>query len=93
MARIKCVINERRLAYEGAVERFAEDKALGKIGAVAEREAAKERAKEGRKAVKPRVQHKNSTSRRTRMKSRRTEVSNLTEPPAARPAVTAPTAP
>jgi len=34
MARIKYIINERRLAYEGAVARFAEDKALAKIGAL-----------------------------------------------------------
>jgi len=38
MARIKYVINERRLAYEGAVERFSQDKALGKLGATAKRE-------------------------------------------------------
>lgn len=35
MARIKVVINERRIAYEGAVEQFAQDKELGKLGAVA----------------------------------------------------------
>lgn len=39
MARIKYVMNERRLAYEGAVERFSQDKALGKWGATAEQEA------------------------------------------------------
>ncbi|KAF7982920.1 hypothetical protein HWV62_25200 [Athelia sp. TMB] len=34
MARIKYIINERRLAYEGAVELFAQDKAFAKIGAL-----------------------------------------------------------
>jgi hypothetical protein len=57
MARIKSVINERRLMYEGAVARFAKDKALGKIGAEAEQEAAKAKAKEkkpkGKKVAKP----------------------------------------
>jgi hypothetical protein len=46
------VINERRLAYEGAVERFAKDKALGKIGAVAEQEATKKPRTKGRKVAK-----------------------------------------
>lgn len=35
MARIKYIINERRLAYEGAVELFAQEKELAKIGALA----------------------------------------------------------
>jgi len=49
------VINERRLTYEGAVERFARDKELGKIGAVAEEEKAKAKAKEtkGKKIMVP----------------------------------------
>lgn len=34
MARIKYIINERRLAYEGAVELFTQDKELAKIGAL-----------------------------------------------------------
>jgi hypothetical protein len=73
MARIKYVINERRLAYEGAVERFAQDKALGQIGAVAkqEQEAAKAKTQKkkgrnvraaartrGRGARRPRVRTK-----------------------------------
>jgi len=75
MARIKCVINERRLAYEGAVQRFQKDKTLGKIGAVAEQEAAKERMKrkkEVKPAVTPRPQSRRNVGRRhvrTRMKS------------------------
>lgn len=44
MARIKYVINERRLTYDGAVERFAADKAIGKFGAAKKEEAAKIRA-------------------------------------------------
>lgn len=35
MARIKGIINERRLAYEGAVSLFEQDKELAKIGALA----------------------------------------------------------
>lgn len=35
MARIKAIINERRLAYEGAVALFEQDKELAKIGALA----------------------------------------------------------
>lgn len=33
MARIKYVLNERRITYEGALELFAQDKARGKWGA------------------------------------------------------------
>lgn len=51
MARIKYVINERRLAYEGAVERFSQDKALGKFGATAEREVILAKTKPAPKKV------------------------------------------
>ena len=46
------MINERRLAYEGAVELFTKDKALGRIGATAEQETAQVKSK-GKKVAKP----------------------------------------
>jgi len=52
MARIKYVLNERRLAYEGAVERFARDKTLGRLGATAEREARMTKKGMNQKATK-----------------------------------------
>lgn len=84
MARIKYVINERRLAYEGAVERFAKDKALGKIGAVADREAAKERMK-GKKPTAAWAQGKGNTGRQlmqTTRKSRNVQAPGSVAPPA-----------
>jgi len=88
MARIKHVINERRLAYEGAVERFAQDKALGKIGAVAKQEAAKKM--KGKKLVTPaRALGKGTNGRRqmqTRTKSRRVVAPINVNPVAAAPA-------
>lgn len=92
MARIKHVINERRRVYEGAVERFAEDKALGKIGAVAEQEAAKEKMKVKKAFTPPtKIQGKNTTGRRQirmRTKSRRMAALNNIDPaaPVAAPA-------
>jgi len=93
MARIKFVINERRLAYEGAVARFAKDKALGKIGAEAEQEAAKVKVKKkktkGKKVAKPAastlVQGKSKGGKQGHMKPRRKEILP--------PAVAAPIAP
>jgi large subunit ribosomal protein L47 len=66
MARIKCVINERRLAYEGAVERFTQDKALGKLGATAEREAASLKASEQRTTRKGKGRNIDRRRRRVR---------------------------
>jgi len=47
MARIKYVLNERRLAYEGAVERFADEQ---EAEAAEKREAKEKRALEAKKA-------------------------------------------
>ena len=80
MARIKFVINERRLAYEGAVEQFAKDKALGKIGAVAEQEAAKKRTKPGKKMGKRTIaQGKSRGSRQTKSGSRQEAAKETTK--------------
>lgn len=84
------MLNERRLAYEGAVARFVKDKAHGKIGAEAEQEAAKAKAKEkkpkGKKvAVTLRVQGKSKGRKEGRKNPRNKEI----PPP---PADTAPIA-
>ena len=68
MARIKYVLNERRLAYEQAVERFSQDKALGKLGATAEREALP--AKKHKPATKVSGMNGKETIRRRRTQAR-----------------------
>jgi hypothetical protein len=90
MARIKYVINERRLAYEGAVERFAKDKTLGKIGAVAEQEAAKEKMK-GKKTAKPPAAAQVQGRRNTKRRHTRPRTKSFTgEVPTATPSVASP---
>ncbi|KIM89066.1 hypothetical protein PILCRDRAFT_812964 [Piloderma croceum F 1598] len=95
MARIKSVINERRLAYEGGVARFAKDKTLGKIGAEAEQEAAKAKEKKpkGKKVAKPAVASLVQGKSKGRKQGRKNPSSKKIPPPPADAAPIAPPAP